>query len=370
MTARLCPPGSLLILVLSVGVGCTPPVEPIFGDGSHSLESVTLTVIADSGDDLDVPRDIAFHPDRTDELWVVNQGDESVAVLFDAGTDDQEAERFHGPESAHFLAQPASLAFSDNGNFATTHETDDTTPFTADAPGTFMGPTLWTSDLDVFDGSHAGHIDMLHNSPNGMGVAWDNDNTFWVFDGYHESITRYEFNADHGPGGTDHADGEVERYVEGEVDRASGVPSHMELDHDTGLLYIADTDNGRIAVLDTESGSEGDDISPNYDFSDQVEIEDAEIWTLVDGDTLVDSDGGDVELRKPSGLALHEGLLYITDNRGGLLFAFSLEGELLDWIDLERDSGGLMGIAFDESGQLYLTDAEEDEILRLDPLEE
>jgi len=334
--------------------------QVLFGDGSHSLASITLTVIADSSNDLDIPRDLAFHPDRPDELWVVNQGNDSLTVLFDPGTSAFGSENFASSGNNHFLAQPSSIAFSDNGNFATIHETDDFTQGPGGTPADFMGPTLWSSNMSVVDGGHGGHLDMLHNSPNGMGIAWDEDNTFWVFDGYHSSISRYAFHGDHGPGGADHSDGEMLRYVAGEVDREPNVPSHMELDRDTGLLYIADTGNRRIAVLDTTTGDIGGSVSPNYDgVSVHREVDGAEISTLADRDVA--------DLGEPSGLALHDGVLYVSDNRMGILWAFDLDGTLLDWIDLERADGGLMGIAFDGSGRLYVVDAEAEQVLRIDP---
>jgi len=354
---------ALLVPALLLCAGC-PPVDdgppPLFGDGSHTLDSITLTVIAESGDDLDDPRDIAFHPDRADELWVVNQGNDSLTVLFDPGTSDFESENFASSGNNHFLAKPSSLAFSDNGNFATVHETDELTQGPGGTPADFMGPTLWSSDMDVVDGGHGGHLDMLHNSPNGMGIAWEEDNTFWVFDGYHDSISRYAFHGDHGPGGADHSDGEILRYVEGEVDREADVPSHMEFDHDTGLLYIADTGNRRIAVLDTDTGDVGGSVSPNYDnVSVHREVDDAEITTFVDREVA--------DMGEPSGLALHDGVLYVSDNRMGILWAFGLDGTLRDWIDLERGEGSLMGIAFDEDGRLHVVDGDEEEILRIDP---
>ena len=39
--------------------------------------------------------------------------------------------------------------------------------------------------------AHAGHLDMLHNSPNGAGLAWAGGNVYWYYDGYHHALARY-----------------------------------------------------------------------------------------------------------------------------------------------------------------------------------
>jgi DNA-binding beta-propeller fold protein YncE len=331
----------------------------LLGGGTHSLDSIQLDVIADSGDGLAAPRDLEFHPTRTDELWIVNQRTESVTVLLDAGTNAQDALNFDDPVNGpHFMARPSSLAFSlDDGTFATIHDTDELTQGPGGSPGHFMGPTRWTSDLDEFDAGHHGHLDMLHNSPLGMGIAWGGGDTWWVFDGEHSSLTRYNFNNDHGLGGTNHGDGETARFVEGEVDRREDVPSHMEFDHDTGLLYVADTGNIRVCVLDTNTGTPGGPVGPDNDGVDQYAMLDATLTTLIEGDEF--------NMSKPSGLALHDGKLWVSDARRGWIMAFDLDGNLLDYVDLELEEFSLNGIAFDEDGSLYAVDTLAEEILRI-----
>jgi len=220
-----------------------------------------------------------------------------------------------------------------------------------------MGPTLQSADLDTFVAGHASHIDMLHNSPNGMGIEWDRDNVYWVFDGFHSSITRYYFKTDHGKGGNDHSDAQVLRFAEGEVTRLPNVPSHMALDKDTGLLYISDTGNSRIAVLDTAIGEVGAAIHPNYDGGEQYMVERTEIRTLVDH--------RDVSLESPSGMALHQGLLFVADNATARILAFTKDGRLIDYLDLPMEPGALAGIEFDQEGNLFAVDMLEDRILRI-----
>jgi sugar lactone lactonase YvrE len=230
-----------------------------------------------------------------------------------------------------------------------------------------MGPSLWGTDPNTLDGGHGGHYDMLHNSPNAMGIAWEDDNVYWVFDGYHSSITRYDFGQDHGAGGTLHDDGVTARYVEGEVDRKADVPSHMEYDPSSELLYIADTGNKRIAVLDTTTGTDGSPISPNYDSAagsgSQYEVNGADISTLVDGE--------DHEMTRPSGLALRDGVVYVSDNKRAKIMAYDIEtGDLIDYLQLDLDEGALMGITFDEDGNLWFTDSLDDRIVRISVPEE
>ena len=331
---------------------------PILGNGSNSLSGLDLERTVDGDSGLDVPRDLAFHPQR-DELWIVNRGDNSTSIVFEPGSSSQEVlKRGNTSGSQHFLAQPSSIAFAGDGTFATVHETDDLTQGQGGTPADFMGPTLWTSDLDLYDGGHGGHLDMLHNSPNGMGIAWQDDRTFWVFDGYHDSLTRYFFNDDHGPGGSDHTDGEIERHAEGQVRWVEDVPSHMVWDDNDDVLYVADTGNNRVAVYDPSGASDSGNISPNYDGAARQEYWDGgSITTVVDGD---DIDG----MTSPSGLELWNGMLFVSDHDSGRIFAFDLDGDLLDWLDTERGEG-VMGLTFDASGALWFIDGEADRVYRL-----
>ena len=364
--------------MLFFAVGCTPDVlddddcaseVPLLGCGDHTEAGVDLTVVSSNSDDLDEPRDLAFNPDIPGQVWVVNRGDDGMVIFSDVGTDDQSSDHIIDPYAEHFMEEVSSIAWGPSERFGTCHESTNT--YNGAAPGNdFMGPSLWSSDPDVFgaSNSHAvesqgfdlgSHLDMLHESPLCMGIAWEEGNVYWVFDGSDGSIARYDFQQDHGPGWDDHSDGIIARYVTGEVDRQSDVPSHMELDHDTGLLYIADTGNKRIAVLDTSSGDRGSDLPVMEPGTEHYEMEDAELTTLIDGE--------DYNLDHPSGLALHDGVLYISDNDNGNILAFNLQGEMLDFLELDVDKDALMGIDFGPDGALYVVDAEEDELLRIAP---
>jgi len=358
---------SLSLTACSAGVGDTGGGSAtgglaVLGGNTHSVDSVVMDVVADASDGLDVPRDVAFHPDYPGQLWILNRGGPSVTIVDAVGTDQRDAWVAEGgPQDCggHFMAQPSALAFGDNGFLATSHETDIVTPCTNDAPDDFMGPTLWTSDPAVFEADWASHYDMLHDSPNAVGIAWETANVYWVYDGMHGSLTRYDFESDHGPGGADHSDGIVRRYVSGQMGYLPDVVSHLVYDPDTALLYAADAANDRVVVLDTTSGTEGNKIRPNYDDDDQREVDGADLWTLVDG--------ADQDLVHPAGLAMVDGLLYVVDNGTGRITAFDLDGQVVDWLDTGLGDGALMGLTLDDQGRIYFADAVGDRVFRITP---
>jgi sugar lactone lactonase YvrE len=345
---------TLLTVVGLIACKAEPNGIPLLGDGIHTADAVTLRVVPiDEGVG---PFDLAFHPDAPGQAWIVSPSDDGLVVVHDlGGTPSFERRDSEGAE--HFMAKPGAIAFGDSGFLATAQTADHVTQ--RGTPSNFMGPTLWISDPDEFDAGWASHYDMLHNSPKSAGIAWETDNVYWVFDGFHESLTRYDFHEDHGGGGEDHSDGEVGRYVEGEVAFVEGVPSHLVFDASSGLLYVADTGNSRIAALDTSTGEEGDSIVPNYDDSEQREIDGAVLSTVVENTVIV--------LDRPSGLELRDGVLYVSDNATSIVSAYSLDGALIDWVDLGLPEGSLTGMAFDTDGHLWVADGVGDALIEIMP---
>ncbi|MFT7621589.1 MAG: hypothetical protein ACI9WU_000753 [Myxococcota bacterium] len=347
------------------GGTATGAVEPtglaLLGNGKNSVNFVVLEEVAGPGDGLSVPRDVEVNPFRPNELWTVNTQSESVVVIYDAGTTAQSTETFWSLGSHHFMGRPAALAFGANDSMATIHDTAELTQGPNGTPADFMGPTLHaTHNLNLFDAGHGSHLDMLHNSPSGVGIAWESDNIYWVLDGFHSSVTRYDFASDHGMGGADHSDGSTARCAEGEVTRVDGSVSHLAMDTSTGLLYIADTGNNRIAVLDTNTGTKGGSVAPNYDGVAQYRINDVVIETLVDG--------SDHDMSAPAGLELHDGMIWVTDSVTSRVHAFDMDGQQVDWMDTYLDAGSLQGLAFDDAGHMFLTDAVRSRIYQISAL--
>ena len=109
-----------------------------------------------------------------------------------------------------------------------------------------MGPALWPSSLDHYavenqesGGLLGSHLDMLHESPLGMGVAHDVENAYWYNDGFYGELVHYDFNEDHDTGEDDHSDGVVKRYTEINLTRVADVPGHMDKDQGSGILYLS-----------------------------------------------------------------------------------------------------------------------------------
>ncbi len=321
---------------------CLAPTDPIIEGavpefGADTTREIQILATANNG--LNQPRDLEFNNAHPDQLFIVNQGDNSVSVIHDFGSGSASIAKYSGPGGNHFCSKPAALAFGTPGLFATAQEQDQVTQ--PSTPWDFMGPTLWDSALPNFDAGHRSHIDMLHNSPNAVGIAHQSGNRYFVFDGEHQSISWYDFGSDHGHGGNDHSDGVVRRYAEGQVSYVPGTPSHLEFVD--GLLYIADTGNQRIAVLDPSIGSLGSGITPNYDQTDQRQIEGASLQTFVGG--------LGANLQAPSGLLFHQNRLFVSDAATGEIIAFNMDGTELGRID--TGSAGIMGLTVGPEGDLY-----------------
>lgn len=335
---------------------------------------------------LERPRDLAFNPRAPGELWVVNGASDSVAIIHRAQGGATRIEQRRDGQASHFMHRPSAIAFGGDattigrpGTFATAQEsTNDAVPAAGDG---FMGPTLFSSDLEVFGRQppfgHAGsHLDMLHESPLAMGIAWERENVYWVLGGKDGDITRYDFRLDHGVGNHDHSGGRVAHYAAGQLRRLPGVPSHLAYHPGSGLLFIADTGNGRVVTLDTRSGAPagpGPSVEPGVASS------------VVGGATLAGfvcapGAGGSQQLaaalhtvvapgsalRQPSGLEIDGDTVFVGDYATGVIYAFDLAGRQVNALDTGLGPQSLMGITLGPDGRLYLVDAARNRVLRVD----
>jgi hypothetical protein len=336
-----------------------PPPGSEIGWGDGSAGSVTLTLIL-ADETLKEPIDLGFDPSAPERLWVINRRDDSVVIITNPGEDGWSFDRMKDPAAGHFMNEPPAFEFG---------AVDETYGQTFGICGDndnggddFMGPALFSSDLDVFatqnDETGLGsHLDMLHSTTFCKGIAHVEGNVYFAFNGHKGSLDKYDFANDHGPGWDDHSDGHVYRYVEGYVEGVDDVSSHLDYDAESKLLYIADTGNRRILTLDTMSGVEGDTF-PGLEFvATRTEIVGAELGQLAGEDVL----------QRPSGLELHRGLVFVTDHATSQFLAFDKDGELVRTLDTDLPEGSLGGFTFGPDGKVYFVDTLGGRVFRIDP---
>lgn len=321
---------------------------------------------------------LAFNPLVEGELWVtlrqfpvdapctdtVSAGCNAligeVAIVSDAGSGEPTTRIARDGNAWHFMRRPTSIAFGDNGNLATCPEAR--TGNYENEPADFAGPTLWSSDPAIFGvrpepGQNGTHLDMLHSTPFCMGIAHEVDNVYWTFNGKLGALDRYDFNEPHVIGGEDHTDGELYRYVEGELLRVPEVPSHLVVDRSAGVLYVADTGNGRIASLDITAGTPIGDTEPDYDgLAIHKRMGGAELVDVVPPGTL----------SRPSGLTLDGRTLLVTDNATSTIHAFDRDGTWLDAWETGLPEGSLAGITVGPDKKIYLSDLLTGSVYRID----
>ncbi len=326
------------------------------GDGSPESVDILLVVAPDKGR---VSTDLAWNPSVTGQLWILNSKDDSVIVADKAGSADVTWERLHDPAAAHFMDKSPALAFGEvvptyGQTFAVCGDSDN-------GGNKFMGPALFTADLSIFaeptPGGLGSHLDMLHSTSYCRGIEHIEKSIYFAFNSDNGSLDKYDFHLDHGPGNDDHSDGEIWRYADGQVAGADGVPSHLAYDADSKLLYVADTGNKRIVVLDTASGEMGSSFSGDEPV-DRTMVDDSKLTELVAGGPL----------EAPSGIELHDGVLYVSDNATSQIHAFDLTGKLLNTLDTGFAAGSLAGMAFGpEDDKLYFVDMITSRVYRVEP---
>jgi outer membrane protein assembly factor BamB len=278
----------------------------------------------------------------------VNLGCEALVGVMAIAKDGNTSFKEDG-NAWHFMRRPTSIAFGDNGNLATCGEarTDNYDDETID----YSGPVLWSSDPAIFGARPAAdqngtHIDMLHETPYCMGIAFERDNAYWAFNGRDGSLDHCDFKQPHEVGGDDHSDGEVKRYLAGELLRVPDVPSHLAVDAPSGRLYAVDSGHGRVLALDTASGTHDGDIEALDPIAVHWNMTGAAFTEFVPPGTL----------QVPSGLALTSDRVWVTDNADGQLYAFDRSGTLKRKIDTGLGANTLAGVTLDTQGAIYVSD--------------
>ncbi len=350
---------------------------PALGAGSHDASTLEILSIAIPLDDLSGPRDLAFNPsdEVSDELWVVCANNE-VVIFSRAGQTGQTSRTVSDPWASHAMADPMGIAFGSESLEGSDFPTFATCQGATPADG-LMGPSVWSSDEDVFGLSnpeavkvltdlygeptdHGSYLDMLHESPGCVGIGHQYTNVYWVFDGQDGALVRYDF-GDVGPPGFDDAtDGVIERYVSGELSAVAGLPSGVVYDSRNNLVFVADSGNNAIKALSTLTGKPGESL-PSSDGASHVRVEGAELATLVQGE--------DHGIELPAGLDIYDDFLVVGDHATGILYAFTINGELLDYVDTGLGPNSLMGVEIVDKDEIWVVDGANDQVVRITPVE-
>ena len=207
------------------------------------------------------------------------------------------------------------------------------------------------------------HWDMVHQSPFSIGIAAETENIYWLFDGYHSTVAKYNFqepHPDHEHGGEDHSDGIVYRYDEIDIERVSGLSSHMVLDNETGYLYICDTGNQRIIKMNTNTGTINYSLTP---YGENIEGYYSMIG--VQYETIIDSG-----LILPTGIDIYENYLIVSDYSNGDVIFYDLDNlginQELKRLHTDREND-LMSIKVGPDGTIWYVGTSTNELIQIIP---
>lgn len=340
------------------------PGRPNYIDG-YIGQTPVVTLEAGSAQQISDPTDLDFHPVLSNkELWVVNRGTEasgsSTVTISNAGEPGQTSIYKEDGNNWHFMSLTTGIAFSQNGNWASSPGVFDANHNGAPA---FTGPALWSSDMNIYaepSGGNGSHLDMLHVSPYSQGIAAEVDNIFWVFDGFTNDIVRYDFVDDHGPGNSFHGDAIIRRYSDDAVakDPADIIVSHMVMDDDVQWLYAVDHGNQRVIRIDITTGSDVGG-TPNYPGNEAV-AEYSE-YTGYTQETVV------IGLDKPAGIDVIGDRMIISEHQSGEIVIYDISS--MPAVELERLSTGMasvQGVKIGPEGRIWFVDANTNGVYKIE----
>lgn len=330
------------------------PWSPL-GTGDGTTESVGWTYIIGPDEQLDDPRDLGF--DAVGNLWIANRADDRTFIVAQPGTDAQDYIRAKDGYAEHFMEETAALSFDGGVQFGSCGESNNTYNDTFPGNG-YMGPVLWSTDLNIFGVENpiglGSHLDMSHESPYCVGIAWETANVYWVFDGAHDALVRHDFQQDHGIGMDEHFDGIIRQLTEPEIARVEDAPGHIVLDAEARQLYVADTGNGRVLRVNIDSGEKGDTLRANDPGVERFEWNNADWGVVAEG------------LDRPGALALSGDHLIVGEWGSGRLVKMTKSGEILYTLDTGFGAENLYGIEIGPDGLLWVIDNTSG-VFRIDP---
>lgn len=347
-------------MTVEIGPGIPDMLDVYLGLSTYEIEE-----FGSASDGLDKPTDLDFFPVLTrKELWVINKKTEanggSTTTYYNAGESDQTHDTREDGNNWHFMSLPTGIAFGENENFGSSPGVFDANH---DGGSPFTGPSLWSSDPDVYaqpSGGNGSHLDMLHESPECQGIAHEIDNVYWVFDGYSNDIVRYDFAEDHGPGHDFHGDAIVHRYSDYAVapDPQGKIVSHLVMDKGTGLLYFVDHGNQRVFRIDINSGSLGG--TPPF-----VGGEPVNIYRYMTGYTQ--EDVVTTGLDKPAGIDIVGTKMIVSDYETSDVIIYDISSMPATELGrINTGATGIMGVKIGPEGRIWYVDYDANKLYRID----
>ena len=340
------------------------PIPNIIDD-ILAMASPVITEVANSNQDLLVPRDLAFHPDLArNELWVLNKDTEASGSSTVKFTDVGEAGQVHlmqeDPNNWHFMSLATGIAFGDNNNFSTCPGVFDAN-HNGGAP--FTGISLWSSDPAIYAqnifGGLGSHLDMLHVTPNAQGIAHEIWNRYWVVDGYNQDVVMHDFKGDHGPGNDYHGNAVIRRYSGTLITRdpADHIVSHCVLDKNSNWLYVVDHGAQRVMRLDITSGTASG--TPAF-AAPETYVE----YTQMTGDVW--DEVATTGLVEPAGIAIVGDRLLVSDHSNGDIVVYDINDPNTPEIGrIVTNSPGIMGIEIGPDGAVWAVSATSHKLLKI-----
>lgn len=340
------------------------PIPNIISSYTSINNTFNYEVIVNSNNQIDQPRDLDFHPNG--DLWITNTGTEnsggSTVKVTNPSMTSQNSLWEQDGNAWHFMSLPSGIAFSNNGNFATS-----TSVLDANHGGnSFTGPTLWSSDpliyaKDAGPGTNGSHLDMLHASPYSMGIASEKDNVFWVYDDYSNDIVRYDFAEDHGPGNSDHDDGELIRYQGMGLSAINqDIVNHLVLDGEKKWLYFVDGGNKRVLRLNITTGTATPAPSS---FLQQEVLSSYQKMNAFDWQEVVTTG-----LIQPAGIDIIGNSLVVTDHGNGDIVFYDVNSiPALEIGRIQTNEPGIMGAVIGPNGKLWYANAALDKVVKIEP---
>ena len=352
-----------MVSVLAFPQDSIPNIIPSYTSVNNTF---TYDVIVNSSNQVNKPRDLDFHPNG--DLWIINTGTEnsggSTVKVTNPGMTGQSDLWQQDGNAWHFMSLPSGIAFSANGNFATS-----TSVLSANHNGSiYTGPTLWSSDPLIYaivganptQAINGSHLDMLHESPYSMGIASEEDNVFWLYDDYNKEIVCYDFASAHVPGGDEHADGRVRRFQGMGLNAINRtIVNHLELDDDKKWLYFVDGGNQRILRLDITTGTtNGSPAVASQDNLAEYQKMIGFVWEEVVTTGLV----------QPAGIDIIDNRLIVTDHSNGDIIFYDVSNIPATEIGrLQTNDPGIMGTVIGPNGRIWYANHTLNKVVKIEP---